>query len=62
MRGMTHILIADAQWMLARLRTLFSAREDSRSWDRVSLCSMAPLSADAFRHNEEAEHSHDHWY
>ena len=62
MKGMTHVLIVDGQKLLARLRALFTSRGDSRSWDRVSLCSMAPLSADAFRHNEEAEHSHGHWY
>jgi hypothetical protein len=48
--------------VLARLRALFSAKLDSPDWDRVSLCSMAPLSADAFRHNEEAERSHGHLF
>ena len=62
MKGMTDVLIGDARIVLARLRAFFTARGDSRSWDRVSLCSMAPLSADAFRHNEEAEHSCGHWY
>jgi hypothetical protein len=47
-------------FVLARLRALFSARLDSGDWDRVSLCSMAPLSADAFRHNREAEQNHGH--
>jgi hypothetical protein len=47
-------------FMLARLRDLFSPRLDSHEWDRVSLCSMAPLSADALRHNEQAERGHGH--
>jgi len=29
-------------------------------WDRMYLCSMAPMSAGALRHNEEAEHIHDY--
>ena len=46
-------------FVMARLRALFSPRLESGNWDRVSLCSMAPMSADAFRHNEEAEHYYD---
>ncbi|MBV9849392.1 MAG: hypothetical protein JO250_06870 [Armatimonadetes bacterium] len=62
MKEIKEVLITDARRALACLRALFANRNDSRAWDRASLCSMAPLSADAFRHNEEAEHSHGHWY
>ncbi len=48
------------EFVLARLRALFSAKLDTQEWDRVSLCSMAPLSADAFRHNQEAERGRGH--
>ena len=47
-------------YVLARLRALLSSGLDAQDWDRVSLCSLAPLSADAFRHNQEAERSHGH--
>ena len=32
-----------------------------QNWERAYLCSMAPLSASALRHNEEAEHTHVSW-
>ena len=50
------------QTVVARLRAWLAGPRESEAWDRVNLCSMAPLSADAFRHNEEAEHSMGHWY
>ena len=48
--------------LMTRLRAWLAGPRESESWNRASLCSMAPLSADAFRHNEEAEHSMGHWY
>ena len=49
-----------AQQMLARIRHFWSYMNagPQAEWDRVYLCSMAPMSAGALRENEEAQHIH----
>lgn len=47
--------------MMDRLRVFwrYMNGRPNQGWERAYLCSMAPLSAGALRHNEEAEHTHD---
>ena len=48
------------QKMMAGLRALWSHMNEGpqKDWDRVYLCSMAPMSAEALRENVEAGRSH----
>ncbi len=46
-----------ARWR--RIVRYFKVRFDS--WDRVYLCSMAPMSAEFVRDYEEAEQHHHQW-
>lgn len=48
--------------ILGRLRRFLSYLNEGpqRDWDRVYLCSVAPMSAGALRVNEEAERTHSH--
>lgn len=49
-----------AKLMLARLHHFWNEMNTGpqEDWDRVYLCSVAPMSAQALRSNEEAEHIH----
>ncbi len=49
-----------AKQMLARIRHFWSYMNagPQENWDRVYLCSVAPMSAGALRENEEAERVH----
>lgn len=46
--------------MLAGLRSFWARMNEGpqQDWDRVYLCSVAPMSAGALRQNEEAERVH----
>ncbi len=46
--------------MMAGLRAFWSRMNEGpqAEWDRAYLCSMAPISAEALRENEEAGQSH----
>jgi len=48
--------------MLGRICRFWSYLNEGpqRDWDRVYLCSVAPMSAGALRVNEEAERTHTH--
>jgi len=50
-----------AKKMMAHIKVFlrYMNARPNQDWERVYLCSMAPLSASALRHNEEAEHTHD---
>lgn len=50
----------NAGQILGRLRRFLSYLNEGpqRDWDRVYLCSVAPMSAGALRVNEEAERTH----
>ena len=50
----------NASQILGRLRRFLSYLNEGpqRDWDRVYLCSVAPMSAGALRVNEEAERTH----
>ncbi len=52
-----------AKKMMDRLRVFWRYMNagPQQDWERAYLCSMAPLSADALRRNEEAEHSRVSW-
>ncbi len=47
---------------MGRLRHFWSYLNEGpqQDWDRVYLCSVAPMSAGALRVNEEAERTHTH--
>ena len=49
-----------AKQMLGRIRRFWSYMNEGpqQDWDRVYLCSVAPMSAGALRVNEEAERTH----
>jgi hypothetical protein len=51
-----------AKQTLVRLRRFWSYWNagPQQDWDRVYLCSVAPISAEALRGNEEAERAHMH--
>ena len=46
--------------MFAGLRSFWNHMNEGpqKDWDRAYLCSMAPMSAEALRENEEASRSH----
>lgn len=52
-----------ARRMLDHLRDFWKYMNagPQQDWERAYLCSMAPMSASALRHNEEAEHTHVSW-
>ena len=52
--------IIHAKQMLARICHFWSYMNagPQEEWDRVYLCSVAPMSAGALRENEEAERTH----
>ena len=54
------LTITNAKQMLAHFRRFWSYLNagPQQEWDRVYLCSMAPMSAGALRQNEEAERIH----
>ena len=56
------ISVISAKTVLSRLSRFFHrfGADRPEEWDRMYLCSMAPMSAGALRHNEEAEHIHDY--
>ena len=61
--GKTMSMTRTAHKMLDRLRVFWRYMNagPEQDWERVYLCSMAPMSAGALRRNEEAEHSHNPW-
>jgi len=65
-RTMTHTKMnakSSAKQALVRLRRFWSYWNagPQQDWDRVYLCSVAPISAEALRGNEEAERAHVHF-
>ena len=51
-----------AQTLLAKLaQRLTFWKERADRWDRVYLCSMAPMSAEFVRDYEEAQRHHSQW-
>lgn len=51
------LTLMSAKQMMGRIRRLLSYLNEGpqQDWDRVYLCSVAPMSASALRVNEEAE-------
>ncbi len=54
------LTMMNVKQMLGRLRGFLSYLNEGPQgdWDRVYLCSVAPMSAGALRVNEEAERTH----
>lgn len=54
------LTLMNAKQMMGRIRRLLSYLNEGpqQDWDRVYLCSVAPMSASALRVNEEAERTH----